>query len=143
MNPASRRFCASSPRSIAAFASLPRACRWLTWAIAKEDPLRVATWNTSPAILVRGSSGLLGVEGPEAELRRASDEFSGHCLALTFLGSYLTDAFNGDIRCRDEVSSRLGSRRAPRGACAESDDFLRSLVSGRSGAGGAAFVRII
>jgi serine/threonine protein kinase/tetratricopeptide (TPR) repeat protein len=50
----------------------------------------------------------LGVEGPEAELRRASDEFSGHCLALTLLGSYLTDAFNGDIRCRDEVSSRLG-----------------------------------
>ena len=51
----------------------------------------------------------LGVEGPEAELRRASDEFSGHCLALTLLGSYLTDAFNGDIRCRDEVSSRLGN----------------------------------
>jgi serine/threonine protein kinase/tetratricopeptide (TPR) repeat protein len=50
----------------------------------------------------------LGVEGPEAELRRASDDFSGHCLALTLLGSYLTDAFNGDIRCRDEVSSRLG-----------------------------------
>jgi tetratricopeptide (TPR) repeat protein len=51
----------------------------------------------------------LGVEGPEAEVRRASDEFSGHCLALTLLGSYLTDAFNGDIRCRDEVSSRLGN----------------------------------
>jgi serine/threonine protein kinase/tetratricopeptide (TPR) repeat protein len=50
----------------------------------------------------------LGVEGPEGELRRASDEFSGHCLALTLLGSYLTDAFNGDIRCRDEVSRRLG-----------------------------------
>jgi serine/threonine protein kinase/tetratricopeptide (TPR) repeat protein len=49
----------------------------------------------------------LGVEGPEADLRRASDEFSGHCLALTLLGSYLTDAFNGDIRCRDEVSNRL------------------------------------
>ena len=51
----------------------------------------------------------LGVEGPEAEVRRASDEFSGHCLALTLLGSYLTDAFNGDICCRDEVSSRLGN----------------------------------
>jgi hypothetical protein len=50
----------------------------------------------------------LGVEGPEVDLRRASDEFSGHCLALTLLGSYLTDAFNGDIRCRDEVASRLG-----------------------------------
>ena len=49
----------------------------------------------------------LGVKGGEAELRSASDEFSGHCLALTLLGSYLTDAYNGDIRCRKEVSERL------------------------------------
>src|SRR3984893_9667390 len=48
----------------------------------------------------------LGVEGHEAELRSASDEFSGHCLALTLLGSYLTDAYNGDIRRREEVSER-------------------------------------
>ena len=49
----------------------------------------------------------LGVKGDEAELRSASDEFSGHCLALTLLGSYLTDAYDGDIRCRKEVSERL------------------------------------
>ncbi|HKC00300.1 MAG TPA: serine/threonine-protein kinase, partial [Terriglobales bacterium] len=49
----------------------------------------------------------LGVEGPEEELQRASDEFSGHCLALTLLGSYLSDAYNGDIRRRDEMSKRL------------------------------------
>jgi hypothetical protein len=49
----------------------------------------------------------LGVKGDEAELRSASDEFSGHCLALTLLGSYLTDAFNGDIRFRKEVSKLL------------------------------------
>jgi hypothetical protein len=49
----------------------------------------------------------LGVEGHEEELRNASDEFSGHCLALTLLGSYLSDAYNGDIRCRDEISKRL------------------------------------
>ena len=49
----------------------------------------------------------LGVKGDEAELRSASDEFSGHCLALTLLGSYLTDAYNGDIRCRNEVSEHL------------------------------------
>src|SRR5208282_3334375 len=50
----------------------------------------------------------LGVQGDEVELRSASDEFSGHCLALTLLGSYLTDAYHGDIRRREEVSSRLG-----------------------------------
>ena len=49
----------------------------------------------------------LGIKGDEAELRSASDEFSGHCLALTLLGSYLTDAYNGDIRRRKEVSARL------------------------------------
>src|SRR5271165_4279885 len=49
----------------------------------------------------------LGVKGHEAELRSASDEFNGHCLALTLMGSYLTDAYDGDIRCREEVSNRL------------------------------------
>src|SRR6516164_3223821 len=49
----------------------------------------------------------LGVKGHEPELRNASDEFSGHCLALTLLGSYLTDAYNGDIRRRKEVSEHL------------------------------------
>jgi hypothetical protein len=46
----------------------------------------------------------LGVQGDEAELRSASDEFSGLCLALTLLGSYLTDAYHGDIRRREEIS---------------------------------------
>src|SRR5271167_3472415 len=49
----------------------------------------------------------LGAKGDEAELRSASDEFSGHCFALTLLGSYLTDAYNGDIRCRSEVAGHL------------------------------------
>jgi hypothetical protein len=40
-------------------------------------------------------------------LRSASDEFNGHCFALTLLGSYLTDAYNGDIRHRKEVSEHL------------------------------------
>jgi len=49
----------------------------------------------------------LGIKGDEAELRIASDEFSGHCFALTLLGSYLTDAYHGDVRRRVEVSARL------------------------------------
>jgi serine/threonine protein kinase/predicted ATPase len=50
---------------------------------------------------------VVGVKGDEEKLRTASDEFSGHCLALTLLGSYLTDAYDGDIRRREEVSRRL------------------------------------
>jgi hypothetical protein len=49
----------------------------------------------------------MGVKGHETELRSANDEFRGHCLALTLLGSYLTDAYNGAIRCRSEVSGHL------------------------------------
>jgi hypothetical protein len=49
----------------------------------------------------------LGVKGHEAELRKASDEFRGHCLALTLLGSYLAGAYDGEIRYRNEVSARL------------------------------------
>src|SRR6516162_5323383 len=49
----------------------------------------------------------LGVKGRAAELENASDEFSGHCLALALLGSYLADAYNGDIRFRSEVSGHL------------------------------------
>jgi hypothetical protein len=51
----------------------------------------------------------LGVKGQEAEFRSASDEFRGHCLALTLLGSYLADAYNGEIRYRNEVSARLAN----------------------------------
>jgi tetratricopeptide (TPR) repeat protein len=50
----------------------------------------------------------LGLKGEDAELRSASDDVEGHCLALTLLGSFLTDAYDGDIRCRGEVSGRLG-----------------------------------
>src|SRR5262249_32540283 len=49
----------------------------------------------------------LGEKGDEAELRSASDEFRGHCLALTLLGGYWPDACHGDIRRREEVSARL------------------------------------
>ena len=51
----------------------------------------------------------LGVKGEEAELRTASNEFTGHCLALTLLGSYLTDAYDGDLRRRKEVSEHLAN----------------------------------
>ena len=70
----------------------------------------------------------LGVRGDQAELRRASDEFGGHCLALTLLGSYLADAYNGDIHCRKEVSEHLSSRRTPGNSCAKSHGVLPDVV---------------
>ena len=49
----------------------------------------------------------LGVKGDEEKLRTASDEVSGHCLTLMLLGSFLSDAYHGDIRYHTEVSARL------------------------------------
>lgn len=54
-----------------------------------------------------------GVKGSEDELRQASREFGGHSLALTLLGSYLNDVYDGDVSRRVEVKgleedARLG-----------------------------------
>ncbi len=45
----------------------------------------------------------LGVTGTDAELRKAVDDFSGHPLALSLLGTYLATVYKGDIRKRDLV----------------------------------------
>ncbi len=70
----------------------------------------------------------LGVKGDEEKLRSASDEFSGHCLALTLLGSYLTDAYNGDIRCRRRSVETSCSRRTTGSPCAKGHGILPELA---------------
>lgn len=47
----------------------------------------------------------LHVKGDEDELEQAATEYGGHALALTLLGSYLTDVCGGDIRRRNEIES--------------------------------------
>ncbi len=44
-----------------------------------------------------------GVHGEQAELEAASNEFGGHALALTLLGSYLANVYEGDIMRRDRI----------------------------------------
>ncbi|MDO8491023.1 MAG: TIR domain-containing protein, partial [Dehalococcoidia bacterium] len=46
----------------------------------------------------------LGVNGTTDKLERASEEFGGHALALTLLGSYLTTVYHGDVRQRDKIA---------------------------------------
>jgi serine/threonine protein kinase len=83
----------------------------------------------------------LGVKGDEADLRSASDEFSGHCLALTLLGGYLTDAYNGDIRCCSEVSGHLAHDVRQGVHARRVNGILPDLVWRRSGASDSALVR--
>jgi tetratricopeptide (TPR) repeat protein len=52
-----------------------------------------------------------GVKGTQTELEQAATEFDGHSLALTLLGSYLSDVYNGDVSHRTEVSDLEGDVR--------------------------------
>jgi len=47
----------------------------------------------------------LQVTGDNDELEHAVEEYEGHALALTLLGSYLADVCGGDIRRRNEIES--------------------------------------
>lgn len=53
----------------------------------------------------------LGVIGPDEELKKAVEEFGGHALALTLLGSYLVVAYKGDIRHRDKVPKLMREKK--------------------------------
>jgi hypothetical protein len=44
-----------------------------------------------------------GAKGTDEELREAAEEYKGHSLALMLLGSYLGEAYEGDIRRRKEI----------------------------------------
>jgi hypothetical protein len=85
----------------------------------------------------------LGVKGHEEELRSASDEFSGHCLALTLLGSYLSDAYNGDIGWREEVSKRLAPRCTTGSSRPKGHGILSDLVWGGSRAAGSSHIGFV
>ncbi len=58
----------------------------------------------------------LGIDGPPAELERASKEFANHALALTLLGRFLVKHRRGDIRKRDEIPDLLHGKEQGRQA---------------------------
>ena len=49
----------------------------------------------------------LGVQGPDEELQRASQDFDNHALALTLLGNLLVKRYHGDIYKRDTIPTVL------------------------------------
>jgi tetratricopeptide (TPR) repeat protein len=53
----------------------------------------------------------LGVEGAPKELKQAVEEFDGHALALTLLGSYLAVVYRGDVRQRDKIARLTDEKR--------------------------------
>jgi hypothetical protein len=70
----------------------------------------------------------LGVKGDEAELQSASDEFSGHCLALTLLGSLFERRLSWRHSSPLRSISAPCSRPATGSPCPKSDGILPNLV---------------
>jgi tetratricopeptide (TPR) repeat protein len=70
-----------------------------------DDPPRVLSLNLDNLTPEQGAEYLrhLNVEGTDEELQQASREYWNHALALTLLGTYLTDFCGADIRRRVEI----------------------------------------
>ena len=73
--------------------------RWKVGSLTAQQPvLEHLTPEAGAQLLSR-----FGVQGPQEELEEASEEFGGHALALTLLGSLLKDGYGGDVRCWREI----------------------------------------
>ena len=70
-----------------------------------DDPPRVLSLDLDNLTPEQGAEYLrqLKVEGTDEELQQASREYWSHALALTLLGTYLTDFCGADIRRRVEI----------------------------------------
>jgi tetratricopeptide (TPR) repeat protein len=70
-----------------------------------DDPPRAQSLDLDNLTPEQGAEYLrdLGVEGTDEELQQASREYWNHALALTLLGTYLTDFCGADIRRRVEI----------------------------------------
>jgi tetratricopeptide (TPR) repeat protein len=70
-----------------------------------DDPPRVLSFNLDNLTPKQGAEYLrhLKVKGTDEELQHASREYWNHALALTLLGTYLTDFCGADIRRRVEI----------------------------------------
>jgi tetratricopeptide (TPR) repeat protein len=53
----------------------------------------------------------LGVMGTAEELARAADDFGGHALALTLMGSYLKVVYGGDVRQHEKIERLMDEKR--------------------------------
>ena len=75
-----------------------------------DDPPRAQSLDLDNLTPEQGAEYLryLKVEGTDAELQQASREYWNHALALTLLGTYLTDFCGADIRRRVEIPKLIG-----------------------------------
>jgi tetratricopeptide (TPR) repeat protein len=77
--------------------------------LAEVPARRILTINLQSLSPTEGVEYLraMGVTGPDDELRDASIQFGNNVLALQLLGNYLRESFDGDVRRRSAVASRV------------------------------------
>ena len=92
------------------------------------------TWRISLPRRARRTWRTWACKGQHDELERAADEFGGHALALTLLGTYLATVHRGDVRKRDQIA-RLTDERRQGAHARRMMAGLRTLVRGQAGAG--------
>ena len=109
-----RRFAAAPPRA-------DHSLIVLTSRLAVADIQRFRT-SAAAVVDVESLSDEAGAEllrdndvwGVDRDLKRASDDFGGHPLALTLLASLIKETQNGDVRRRDHIRGFLADADDPR-----------------------------
>jgi hypothetical protein len=86
----------------------------------------------------------LGVKGTQAEFETLVEEVKGHALTLNLLGTYLRDAYAGDIRKRDQVRLEEADEEQGGHAFRVMDAYVRWFESeGRHGKRALALLRLL
>jgi hypothetical protein len=87
---------------------------------------------------------LLGVKGTNAEFETLVEKVKGHALTLNLLGTWLRDAYAGDIRKRDLVNLEKADEEQGGHAFRVMDAYVRSFESeGESGKRALALLRLL
>ncbi len=87
----------------------------------------------------------LGVRGTQEEREKLSEDVKGHALTLNIIGSYLRDAYSGDIRQRDRIKLEEADAEEQAGhAFRAMDAYVRWFESeGERGARALAMLRLV
>ena len=86
----------------------------------------------------------LGVRGTRQEREKLAEDVKGHALTLNIVGSYLSDACDGDIRQRDRIKLEEASKEQGGHAFRAIDEYVRWFESdGERGTRALAMLRLL
>ena len=118
--------------------SIPDLRAYVGGTVHEEDLKRLS--NKAGVELLRRR----GVTGGQKDFETLVEDVKGHALTLNLLGSYLRDAYAGDIRRRDQVKLGEADEEQGRRAFRVMDAYVRSFESeGEKGQRALAMLRLV